>query len=109
MKYKRSNNDADDCNARMHWTMTDNDGKMVKDLRTETKRHALQVKGLKPSYRRGYDPISETGTDYDRDSHLEPHLNILKRLALEKDVGQTFDVTCSNISLTARFSYNESA
>ena len=42
-----TNIEADDCNGRLDWTMADMDGKIVKDLRTELKRHALKVKGLK--------------------------------------------------------------
>ena len=39
--------DADDCNERMDWTTDDIDGKIVKDLRSELKRQALKVRGLK--------------------------------------------------------------
>ena len=39
--------DADDCSERLDWTMDDIDGKIVKDLRTELKRHTLKVKRLK--------------------------------------------------------------
>ena len=50
----------------------------------------LKSKDLKPSCRRGYGPIFQTGMDCDLDLHLEPFLNILKRPALKKDVEQTF-------------------